>query len=111
MKGATYISFGREKSPVVSIHAPVKGATVEVAEAVEEAAVSIHAPVKGATRGRRVTENISDVSIHAPVKGATTKHDPKIRLPMRFNPRACEGRDLEAEKAGYLSIVFQSTRL
>ena len=33
--------------------------------------VSIHAPVKGATVSAWIAETVIDVSIHAPVKGAT----------------------------------------
>ena len=79
---------------IVSIHAPVKGATVSVSVSVSVSKVSIHAPVKGATpvvgnmtaeaegfnpRPREggdlefypVGRRASEVSIHAPVKGAT----------------------------------------
>ena len=34
-------------------------------------AISIHAPVKGATLPKGSRNNILDISIHAPVKGAT----------------------------------------
>ena len=56
---------------IVSIHAPVKGATQGPARARGDSTVSIHAPVKGATIGSidKTTQRI--VSIHAPVKGAT----------------------------------------
>ena len=35
------------------------------------AGISIHAPVKGATLPKGSRNNILDISIHAPVKGAT----------------------------------------
>ena len=57
---------------LVSIHAPVKGATRYVRHVPGAGQVSIHAPVKGATGavgGERI--GFADVSIHAPVKGAT----------------------------------------
>ena len=56
---------------VVSIHAPVKGATKVVKGSMVVIDVSIHAPVKGATvlPGSLVAD--FSVSIHAPVKGAT----------------------------------------
>ena len=78
----------------VSIHAPVKGATVTNETAGTAGLVSIHAPVKGATRfavvrllnvdcfnsrtrkgcdgGRPKKGGLKQVSIHAPVKGATS---------------------------------------
>ena len=78
---------------VVSIHAPVKGATVSmIVKDIElygfnsrtrkgcdarpkkehqRHGVSIHAPVKGATVQLAGTVRTGRVSIHAPVKGAT----------------------------------------
>ena len=78
---------------VVSIHAPVKGATrrrrtrrrpsprfnprpreggdVSILLYSQRAIVSIHAPVKGATVRILRNRNGRDVSIHAPMKGAT----------------------------------------
>ena len=66
----------REMEPhtvFISIHAPVKGATLIGPEAfVNAKGISIHAPVKGAT-----CYDVMDyvvrvlISIHAPVKGAT----------------------------------------
>ncbi len=83
-----------EDPRVISIHAPVKGATRRKAFQVAQGVISIHAPVKGATyckvilcavfhyfnpRTREgcdvasakkvLTHNM--ISIHAPVKGAT----------------------------------------
>ena len=60
-----------EVNYVVSIHAPVKGATICIPFEIKLRKVSIHAPVKGATM---VTSSLTGcflVSIHAPVKGAT----------------------------------------
>ena len=56
---------------LVSIHAPVKGATarLSVYRILED--VSIHAPVKGATGYGSPLHLAALVSIHAPVKGAT----------------------------------------
>ena len=55
----------------VSIHAPVKGATVGEEKIRDLWRVSIHAPVKGATRSEWLAKEGDIVSIHAPVKGAT----------------------------------------
>ncbi len=49
----------------------------------EPGAVSIHAPVKGATITFEVTDQVWGVSIHAPVKGATSKSLP-FRSPEAF---------------------------
>ena len=55
----------------VSIHAPVKDATLFLARDVAEWIVSIHAPVKDATDEQVPKDKVTDVSIHAPVKDAT----------------------------------------
>ena len=60
----------RKKS--ISIHAPVKGATfLDMMRDELRGIISIHAPVKGATY--QLSRRLSDcyISIHAPVKGAT----------------------------------------
>ncbi len=54
--------------------------------------VSIHAPVKGATLASGDWERPQLVSIHAPVKGATRTR-PCYGHANCFNPRAREGRD------------------
>ena len=55
--------------------------------------VSIHAPVKGATVGDKLNMDITSVSIHAPVKGATGAAVWAAIIKC-FNPRAREGRDV-----------------
>ena len=72
---------------VVSIHAPVKGATPGLPAGPARRAVSIHAPVKGATPVLVGLAAHERVSIHAPVKGATNKL-----------------------KRAYVDALFQSTR-
>jgi len=55
--------------------------------------VSIHAPVKGATLVVGMLGPLLAVSIHAPVKGATTCKRSINSDRCGFNPRAREGRD------------------
>ena len=55
--------------------------------------VSIHAPVRGATYRTRAHIWAVRVSIHAPVRGATRVGRNDRAMPGRFNPRAREGRD------------------
>ena len=101
MKGATYrgaqaVSVGR-----ISIHAPVKGATVSKflfplnclnfnprsregsdftdKTSLSKLQISIHAPVKGATNCQGLSGYAVSISIHAPVKGAT-RPPHKVRL-------------------------------
>ena len=68
----------------VSIHAPVKGATLPGLRMVTDSRVSIHAPVKGATVGSLMPFLLYIVSIHAPVKGATPRRlisaDPEVEF-------------------------------
>ena len=57
---------------MISIHAPVKGATMLQKMKSVLLSISIHAPVKGATvkiYGQHISHKL--ISIHAPVKGAT----------------------------------------
>ena len=78
----------------ISIHAPVKGATVGFDDGRFALAISIHAPVKGATRVFacwRITLDV--ISIHAPVKGATTGLGLLAAGSVHFNPRTREGCD------------------
>jgi len=80
---------------LVSIHAPVKGATTVIRLGCVACRVSIHAPVKGATDDGVRGPAVETVSIHAPVKGATRRPDRiRRRWGRRFDPRAREGRDI-----------------
>ena len=68
--------------------------------------VSIHAPVKGATKGFFSTQERGKVSIHAPVKGATIRYRVATASCVGFNPRTREGCDLIRA-----SFFFASTRV
>ena len=114
---------------VVSIHAPVKGATLVSGEEVIIIRVSIHAPVKGATgrsapsfflifsfnsRTRKGCDNslaierkLSTVSIHAPVKGATRNKLADF-TGTSFNSRTRKGCDSD-EFISHIDDVFQFT--
>ena len=56
---------------LVSIHAPVRGATFILSWTILLPGVSIHAPVRGATAATLDSLMGLSVSIHAPVRGAT----------------------------------------
>ena len=71
MKGATALDPYLVQIADISIHAPVKGATVEMEGKQYDELISIHAPVKGATVVEAVQFVDTEISIHAPVKGAT----------------------------------------
>ncbi len=68
------------RRPRVSIHAPVRGATVDLAADAQKRCVSIHAPVRGATQSPARTRRLCMVSIHAPVRGATPDAGREPRL-------------------------------
>ena len=78
---------------IVSIHAPVWGATTSMLKIHKTHKVSIHAPVWGATINSRSIKSLSRVSIHAPVWGATVINAKK-EVSSSFNPRTRVGCDL-----------------
>ena len=115
---------------IISIHAPVKGATGnETIDGFKVFIISIHAPVKGATRiFSRVWKTFLQISIHAPVKGATLFRVParlrrcsiSIHAPVKgatidclaisqisidFNPRTREGCDTLVWRLPHPSIL------
>ena len=55
--------------------------------------ISIHAPVKGATRFGIAQARDDKISIHAPVKGATRYRNRQYCQSRDFNPRTREGCD------------------
>ena len=99
----------------ISIHAPTKGATVEVHFSTQEtgdfnprshegsdeslgyilteSGISIHAPTKGATNQCGNPSEIQKISIHAPTKGATGYPYKFCKRKRNFNPRSHEGSD------------------
>ena len=94
---------------VISIHAPVKGATLKIQFTPWDPSISIHAPVKGATQSHATTCICAYISIHAPVKGATVGLAIRRSRIRHFNPRSREGSDAGQD---YLTVdgdAFQST--
>ena len=85
----------------ISIHAPVKGATIVPLVLVGTCFISIHAPVKGATGLSDDILEGSDISIHAPVKGATLKYLRNGLYNLHFNPRTREGCDATKNGSQY----------
>jgi len=77
---------------IVSIHAPVWGATRRSADAPSVDPVSIHAPVWGATSGMRKGELCGLFQSTRPY-GARHRASRPGSKPLRFNPRARMGRD------------------
>ena len=69
--------------------------------------VSIHAPVKGATFHLAMGENQIQVSIHAPVKGATCIGS-QADFRFRFNSRTRKGCDIRSKAPPPKSRRFNS---
>ena len=86
-----------------------EGRDAKISELFADKIVSIHAPVKGATVGDVATQFTNAVSIHAPVKGATQRPTHLLQIQC-FNPRAREGRDKVTIENDGKKEVFQSTR-
>ena len=78
---------------IVSIHAPVVGATVGIGTIIARYLVSIHAPVVGATASGTFSGTVYVVSIHAPVVGATSGEAYNTVPLTSFNPRSRGGSD------------------
>ena len=70
--------------------------------------ISIHAPVKGATKDLTLRQKAIVISIHAPVKGATTGLCKEAISWQNFNPRTREGCDTvfhrPSGRNGWISI-------
>ena len=78
---------------MISTHAPVKGATDQVAVTYPDRNISTHAPVKGATDITASRKRHLHISTHAPVKGATIPQWMMTVSGSDFNPRTREGCD------------------
>ena len=72
--------------------------------------ISIHAPVKGATlEGVPPRQGKPPISIHAPVKGATQRRTNRLPWLRDFNPRSREGSDVPQSRFYTAIEQFQST--
>ena len=71
--------------------------------------VSIHAPVKGATYPAPEGYYKGKVSIHAPVKGATQAVLPSYAFAPGFNSHSREGSDIDEISEVKEAEVFQFT--
>ena len=80
-------------APIISIHAPARGATSFPIYLVPFIYISIHAPARGATDKIRCRLSFLFISIHAPARGATSKRTTIKGISIYFNPRSCERSD------------------
>ena len=81
--------------PVISIHAPAKGATFFFLPILAHSSISIHAPAKGATAGRgRAGSRCSDFNPRSR-EGSDYSSLPSRYVVCDFNPRSREGSDYQ----------------
>ena len=109
VRGATSHIFYVSNYHLVSIHAPVRGATDTYQGLGEYLRVSIHAPVRGATAHSALNRLLAGVSIHAPVRGATIRKPAVAYQLKRFNPRPRAGGDWTTRMTPWTTRTFQST--
>ena len=105
------VSGAAVSRPLISIHAPTRGATLANVTASGVSATFQSTRPRGARLGKVTSAAVIDfISIHAPTRGAT-RQGPFGRFPrFHFNPRAHAGRDLTSSKKQPYQYVFQSTR-
>ena len=89
----------------------MKGATTGADMDGFDESISIHAPVKGATLDGYRALRTDCISIHAPVKGSIAYGSSKWHVYIYFNPRSREGSDYVLEPEEVEKIAFQSTLL
>ena len=93
LQGATRISGDSSGLDKISIHAPLQGATVANYISNNYVTISIHAPLQGATSRRRLKCKCERISIHAPLQGATKGAIKPAYYIQNFNPRSLTGSD------------------
>ena len=85
----------------ISIHAPVKGATIERVLGSLTPFISIHAPVKGATRPRNDISNINPFQSTLPSRERRDWDNMLFRVKFYFNPRSREGSDISKQSSSF----------
>ena len=96
---------------LVSIHAPVWGATFVIPnESPDGEEFQSTRPCGARLPLHSTVPDTDTVSIHAPVWGATSLCQAGATAPGSFNPRARVGRDGATRGAGGETCLFQSTR-
>ena len=86
-----------------------EGCDVRFPSGIPTPEISIHAPVKGATVYVRPEPPRILISIHAPVKGATIGSSWSRMTIVHFNPRTREGCDPGTQRTRSAGSSFQST--
>ena len=101
MKGATIPPKQEEISIIISIHAPMKGATPNQYRTPSNLANFNPRSHEGSDGNKFIMKVSTSISIHAPMKGATKLKPCLCGSKANFNPRSHEGSDdIEAEQNG-----------
>ncbi|SHH16103.1 hypothetical protein SAMN05421807_104228 [Virgibacillus chiguensis] len=93
------------KNRVISIHAPIQGATYETNKSRRGRWISIHAPIQGATYFTLTDKSELFISIHAPIQGAKIMDARKFVNKTYFNPRTYTRCDLRIQEAVSLTEI------
>ena len=94
---------------LVSIHAPMRGATVAAEEVGADAVVSIHAPMRGATRTMGKVFIFSEFRSTLPCGERPPRRRPSPQRRCGFDPRSHAGSDLAAYFYAEVWMSFRST--
>ena len=95
-------------TPVISIHAPTRGATYNGAKYFIHCADFNPRSHEGSDRSTGRLSTVLCISIHAPTRGATYAQSATENVDVYFNPRSHEGSDLR-QSASTCQKSFQST--
>ena len=100
---------GKQKQEYISIHAPVKGATLALCFQIAHDRISIHAPVKGATIRQRLDQQPLKHFNPRSREGSDSLHNDEPCPTPYFNPRSREGSDSMTCSGTTWTQPFQST--
>ena len=93
---------------LISIHAPMWGATDQRATRLSVGLISIHAPMWGATQTPHLVDSSNIISIHAPMWGATKGVSMNKLSDVISIHAPMWGATLQLRKI-FISVIFQST--
>ena len=97
-KGSDYFLRRLRCGPIISTHAPARGATRTEVVPYQSIEISTHAPARGATIVRLGHFFIvCYISTHAPARGATQIFWFCMQNHRNFNPRSRKGSDLQLQ--------------
>ena len=97
-----------ETEPIISIHAPTRGATNHSLRRIHKTGISIHAPTRGATQQSKTIMNASEFQSTLPREERRGGICIDLNV-SHFNPRSHERSDLSCDLLqNYLSISIHA---